>query len=228
MSQNILIVEDEPDIAESLRYNFEREGYKVLIAESGEKGLRLALDEKIAPSLIILDLMLPGMSGLELCRRLRREGLTRKTPIIMLTAKVTESDKIAGLEMGADDYIVKPFSVKEVLARVRAVLRRTDETAVQRYEDDKLSIDFEDMRVVYSGEEVKLTRKEFALLANLVKNAGRVATRQNLLDNVWGYSYFGDTRTLDVHIRRLRQKLGEGANCIETVVGIGYRFIGTK
>jgi len=228
MSQNILIVEDEPDIAESLRYNFEREGYKVLIAESGEKGLRFALDEKIAPSLIILDLMLPGMSGLELCRRLRREGLTRKTPIIMLTAKVTESDKIAGLEMGADDYIVKPFSVKEVLARVRAVLRRTDETAVQRYEDDKLAIDFEDMRVVYSGDEVKLTRKEFALLSNLVKNAGRVATRQNLLDNVWGYSYFGDTRTLDVHIRRLRQKLGDGANCIETVVGIGYRFIGTK
>ncbi|MBX7171569.1 MAG: response regulator transcription factor [Pyrinomonadaceae bacterium] len=228
MSQQILIIEDEPDIAESLRYNFERENYKVLIAESGEKGLRLSLDEHTSPDLIILDLMLPGMSGLELCRRLRREPETRRTPIIMLTAKVTESDKITGLEMGADDYIVKPFSVKEVVARVRAVLRRSDSGSIPRYEDDKLSIDFEDMRVVCSGNDVKLTRKEFALLTNLAKNAGRVATRQNLLDNVWGYSYFGDTRTLDVHIRRLRQKLGDCGNCIETVVGIGYRFIGMK
>ena len=226
--QHILIIEDEPDIAESLRYNFEREGFKVSIAESGEKGLRLALDKQLPPSLIILDLMLPGMSGLELCRRLRREPPTRKTPIIMLTAKVTEADKVAGLELGADDYIIKPFSVKEVLARVRAVLRRVDDSTVQRYEDNKLSIDFEDMRVLCSGEEVKLTRKEFALLTNLAKNTGRVATRQNLLDNVWGYSYFGDTRTLDVHIRRLRQKLGTCSECIETVVGIGYRFIGMK
>lgn len=228
MSQQILIIEDEPDIAESLRYNFERENYKVLIAESGEKGLRLSLDEHTSPDLIILDLMLPGMSGLELCRRLRREPETRRTPIIMLTAKVTEADKITGLEIGADDYIVKPFSVKEVVARVRAVLRRSDSGSIPRYEDDKLSIDFEDMRVVCSGIDVKLTRKEFALLTNLAKNAGRVATRQNLLDNVWGYSYFGDTRTLDVHIRRLRQKLGDCGNCIETVVGIGYRFIGMK
>lgn len=228
MSQHILIIEDEPDIAESLRYNFEREGFKISIAESGEKGLRYALDEKSVPSLIVLDLMLPGMSGLELCRRLRREPQTRKTPIIMLTAKVTEADKVAGLEIGADDYIVKPFSVKEVVARVRAVLRRTETTAIQRYEDEKLTIDFEDMRVVCEGQQVKLTRKEFALLTNLSQNAGRVATRQNLLDNVWGYSYFGDTRTLDVHIRRLRQKLGDCGTCIETVVGIGYRFIRMK
>lgn len=228
MNQHILIIEDEPDIAESLKYNFEREGFKTLIAESGEKGLRYALDEQTVPSLIVLDLMLPGMSGLELCRRLRREPQTRKTPIIMLTAKVAEADKIAGLEIGADDYIVKPFSVKEVVARVRAVLRRVDKTTVQRYEDEKLLIDFEDMRVVCDGNEIKLTRKEFALLTNLSQNAGRVATRQNLLDNVWGYSYFGDTRTLDVHIRRLRQKLGDCGNCIETVVGIGYRFIGMK
>lgn len=228
MSQTILIIEDEPDIAESLRYNFERDGFRAQIAESGEKGLRLALDEKNAPSLIVLDLMLPGMNGLEICRRLRREPQTRRTPIIMLTAKAAEADKIAGLETGADDYIIKPFSVKEVLARVRAVLRRADENAAERYEDEKLSIDFADMRVVCAGADVKLTRKEFALLANLIKNAGRVATRQNLLDNVWGYSYFGDTRTLDVHIRRLRQKLGDCGNCIETVVGIGYRFTGTK
>ena len=228
MLQQILIVEDDPDIAESLRYNFEREGFRPVIAESGEKGLRLALDEKYPPDLILLDLMLPGMSGMELCRRLRREPLTEKTPIIMLTAKAAETDKISGLNIGADDYIVKPFSVKEVVARVRAVLRRVEKETVEQYEDENLSIDFADMRVACSGEEVRLTRKEFALLEHLIKNSGRVATRQQLLDNVWGYSYFGDTRTLDVHIRRLRQKLGDCGESIETVVGIGYRFSKTK
>ena len=228
MTGKILIVEDEADIAESLRYNFEREGFKTQIAESGEKGLRLALDEKFAPSLVILDLMLPGMSGKELCRRLRREPKTERTPIIMLTAKAAEADKIAGLEIGADDYIVKPFSVKEVLARVRAVLRRTEEKSTERYEDEKLSIDFEDMRVSCCGEPIKLTKKEFALLEILTKNSKRVATRQQLLDDVWGYNYYGDTRTLDVHIRRVRQKLGECASAIETVVGIGYRFTGSR
>lgn len=228
MLQQILIVEDDADIAESLRYNFEREGFRTIIAESGEKGLRLALNEKNAPALIILDLMLPGMSGMELCRRLRRESLTEKTPIIMLTAKTAETDKIAGLDIGADDYIVKPFSVKEVVARVRAVLRRVEKDTIELFEDEDLAIDFADMRVTCRGEEVKLTRKEFALLTHLIKNAGRVATRQQLLDNVWGYSYFGDTRTLDVHIRRLRQKLGDCGGSIETVVGIGYRFTKSK
>ena len=228
MLQEILIIEDDADIAESLHYNFKREGFRPVIAESGEKGLRFALDEKNPPSLIVLDLMLPGMSGMELCRRLRRESLTEKTPIIMLTAKAAETDKIAGLELGADDYIVKPFSVKEVIARVRAVLRRVEKDTIQRYNDEKLSIDFDDMRVNCAGDEAKLTRKEFALLTYLIKSAGRVATRQNLLDHVWGYNYFGDTRTLDVHIRRLRQKLGDCGGCIETVVGIGYRFIGCK
>lgn len=228
MLQEILIIEDDADIAESLQYNFKREGFRANIAESGEKGLRFALDEKNPPSLIILDLMLPGMSGMELCRRLRRESLTEKTPIIMLTAKAAEIDKIAGLEIGADDYIVKPFSVKEVVARVRAVLRRVEKEIIERYEDSNLTIDFADMRVVCAGEDVKLTRKEFALLTYLIKSAGRVATRQNLLDNVWGYSYFGDTRTLDVHIRRLRQKMGDCGNSIETVVGVGYRFVEIK
>ena len=228
MMHEILIIEDDADIAESLQYNFKREGFRPVIAESGEKGLRLALDEKHPPSLIILDLMLPGMSGMELCRRLRREPLTEKTPIIMLTAKAAETDKIAGLDTGADDYIVKPFSVKEVVARVRAVLRRAEKDAPENYKDDKMAIDFADMRVTCGDENVKLTRKEFALLTHLIKNAGRVATRQNLLDNIWGYSYFGDTRTLDVHIRRLRQKLGGCGNCIETVVGVGYRFIESK
>lgn len=228
MLQNILIVEDDADIAESLHYNFKREGFRVTVAESAEKGLRLALDEKHTPSLVILDLMLPGMSGMELCRRLRREPITENTPIIMLTAKAAETDKISGLDIGADDYIVKPFSVKEVIARVRAVLRRAEKEASPKYQDDRISVDFEDMRVVCDSEDVKLTRKEFALLEHLIRNIGRVATRQQLLDNVWGYSYFGDTRTLDVHIRRLRQKMAECAGSIETVVGVGYRFIGSK
>jgi len=224
MQQNILIVEDEADIAESLHYNLKREGFRPTIAESGEKGLRIALDEKTTPSLIILDLMLPGMSGMELCRRLRREPLTETTPIIMLTAKAAEADKISGLEVGADDYMIKPFSVKELTARVRAVLRRVEREAVPTYSDSRLTVDFNYMRVACDGEGVKLTRKEFTLLEYLIKNTGRVATRQQLLDNVWGYSYFGDTRTLDVHIRRLRQKMDECGACIETVVGVGYRF----
>ncbi len=226
--QTILIVEDDADIAESLQYNLKREGFRPVIAESGEKGLRLAMDDKQTPSLIMLDLMLPGMSGMELCRRLRRESLTENTPIIMLTAKAAEGDKIAGLEIGADDYIVKPFSIKEMIARVRAVLRRAEKEAAPKYADAKLAVDFGDMRVVCEGSDVKLTRKEFALLEHLIRNTGRVAPRQQLLDNVWGYSYFGDTRTLDVHIRRLRQKLGNCGGCVETVVGIGYRFVGCK
>jgi len=228
MQQTILIIEDDADIAESLHYNLKREGFRCVVAESGEKGLRLALDAKTPPSLILLDLMLPGMSGMELCRRLRREGLTENTPIVMLTAKAAEGDTILGLETGADDYIVKPFSIKEVVARLRAVLRRVQKESPPTYGDEKLAVNFPDMRVSCSDQPVKLTRKEFALLEHLIQNSGRVASRQQLLDNVWGYSYFGDTRTLDVHIRRLRQKLDLCGGCIETVVGVGYRFIGCK
>lgn len=228
MQHTILIVEDDADIAEGLKYNLKREGFRIITAESGEKGLRLALDEKNVPSLVLLDLMLPGMTGLELCRRLRREPLTEKTPIVMLTAKAAEGEKITGLDTGADDYIVKPFSIKEVVARIRAVLRRVEKDDVPKYRDERLSVDFGDMRVKCSDSDVKLTRKEFALLEHLILNSGRVASRQQLLDNVWGYSYFGDTRTLDVHIRRLRQKLDDCGGCIETVVGVGYRFIGCK
>ena len=228
MTRPILIVEDDPDISESLKYNFEREGLPAITALTGEAGLAAALNEREPPSLIILDLMLPGMSGIELCRRLRREPATRRTPIIMLTAKASESDRVTGLDLGADDYITKPFSVRELLARVRAVMRRLDETSVRTYEDDHLLIDFDDVRVVCNGQKVKLTNKEFSLLSVLAKSADRVITRQQLLDNVWGYSYYGDTRTLDVHIRRLRQKLGECGDCIETVVGVGYRFVGCQ
>ncbi|MBK9214514.1 MAG: response regulator transcription factor [Chloracidobacterium sp.] len=228
MNQRILIVEDDPDIAESIVYNLERFGLRTAVAESGEKGLRLALDGGSPPALIVLDLMLPGMSGMDVCKRLRRETLTEKTPIIILTAKAAEADKVQGLELGADDYMTKPFSVKELVARIRAVMRRSAEPGEPQYEDEGLSIDFVEMRVNCQGRDIKLTRKEFALLEALAKNPNGLAPRQKLLDDVWGYSYYGDTRTLDVHIRRLRQKLGECASRIETVVGVGYRFVGKK
>ena len=226
MARPVLIIEDDPDISESLKYNLEREGLSAIVAATGEEGLAAALNERNPPLLIMLDLMLPGMSGTELCRRFRREPLTRRTPIIILTAKGSESDRVSGLDLGADDYITKPFSVRELLARVRAVLRRLDESAAQNYEDDQLTIDFADIRTVCNGRRIKLTNKEFSLLSVLAKSADRVVTRQQLLDSVWGYSYYGDARTLDVHVRRLRQKLEECGNCIETVVGVGYRFTG--
>lgn len=226
MARPVLIIEDDPDISESLKYNLEREGLQTVLAATGEQGLIEGLNERNPPILILLDLMLPGMSGTELCRRFRREPSTRRTPIIILTAKGSESDRVAGLDLGADDYITKPFSVRELLARVRAVLRRLDESATKTYEDDHLMIDFSDIRVLCNGRKIKLTNKEFTLLSVLAKSPDRVVTRQQLLDSVWGYSYYGDARTLDVHIRRLRQKLTDCGDCIETVVGVGYRFTG--
>lgn len=227
MPRPALIIEDDPDIAESVRYNLESEGFSAIVAATGEQGLRLALDTQNPPMVIVLDLMLPGMNGMDLCRRLRRENQTRRIPIIMLTAKASEADRIAGLDLGADDYIAKPFSVRELLARVRAVLRRVEDEVAERYEDGRLTIDFADVRASCDGTNVKLTNKEFLLLSALAKKRGRVVTRQQLLDQVWGYSYYGDARTLDVHIRRLRQKLGSCGDCIETVVGVGYRFVGS-
>src|SRR5437588_6446135 len=153
MTRPVLIIEDDPDIAEGLRYNLERDGMTTRVAETGERGLAAALDKKNPPALILLDLMLPGMSGTELCRRLRREPATRRTPIIMLTARASEADRVSGLDLGADDYITKPFSVRELLARVRAVMRRADEHASKTYEDDHLLIDFDDIRVVCDGNK---------------------------------------------------------------------------
>jgi DNA-binding response OmpR family regulator len=222
MPRPILIVEDDPDLAEGLRYNLERERFPTRVASDGEEALRAALDERDPPSLILLDLMLPNMGGLELCRRLRREPSTRRTPIIMVTARTSEVDVAAGLDLGADDYVTKPFSVRELVARVRAVLRRAEAGAAE-YVDEELSVDFARMSVRCEGE-VRLTRKEFALLAALVECAGRVATRRHLLETVWGYRYDGSERTLDVHIRRLRQSLGPCGERIETVNGVGYRF----
>ena len=226
MQKRALIIEDDPDIAETVRFNLVAEGFSTRIAATGEEGLSLALDPQSSPSVIILDLMLPGMNGMDLCRRLRREDQTRRTPIIMLTAKAAETDRVAGLDLGADDYIAKPFSIRELLARVRAVMRRADEGPAEIYDDGRLMIDFDDVRASCDQAVIKLTNKEFSLLSALAKKRGRVVTRQQLLDQVWGYSYYGDARTLDVHIRRLRQKLGGCGDCIETVVGVGYRFVG--
>ncbi|HXG92070.1 MAG TPA: response regulator transcription factor [Blastocatellia bacterium] len=221
--RSVVIVEDDEDIAESVRYNLEREGFRVRAAATGEDALDVILDGP--PNLILLDLNLPRMSGFELCRRLRAEAATSRVPILMLTARADESDKVLGLNIGADDYITKPFSMRELVARVNALLRRAEAVEAERavFDNGILRIDPETFSVRYLDREVRLTRKEFALLAELARNQGRVMTREVLLDRVWGLTYYGDTRTLDVHIRRLRQKLGDGS-VIETVTGIGYRL----
>ena len=226
-TRNIVIVEDDEDIAESIRYNLEREGFRVRVAATGEDALNLILDRP--PSLILLDLNLPHMSGFEMCRRLRAEAPTARVPIMILTARTDESDKVLGLNIGADDYITKPFGMRELVARVNAVLRRADGLDTDRpiYDNGELSIDQATFSVRFKGKEVRLTRKEFALLSELARNQGRVMTRETLLDRVWSLSYYGDSRTLDVHIRRLRQKLGE-SSLIETVTGIGYRLLDSR
>jgi two-component system, OmpR family, alkaline phosphatase synthesis response regulator PhoP len=222
-TRSIVIVEDDEDIADSIRYNLEREGFRVRVATTGEDAINLILDRP--PNLILLDLNLPHMSGFEMCRRLRSESITARVPILILTARTDESDKVLGLNLGADDYITKPFSMRELMARVNAVLRRADGIETDRpiYDNGVLVIDPSTFSVRCRGREVRLTRKEFALLSELARNQGRVMTREVLLDRVWGLTYYGDSRTLDVHIRRLRQKLGD-PTLIETVTGIGYRL----
>jgi DNA-binding response OmpR family regulator len=226
-TRTIIIVEDDEDIADSIRYNLEREGFRVRIATTGEQALKLILDRP--PDVVLLDLNLPGMSGLEICRRLRAETATARVPIVILTARADESDKVLGLELGADDYITKPFGMRELVARIRSAMRRAGVTEIDRpvYQSSALRIDPATFSVHCHGQEVKLTRKEFALLAEMARNSGRVMTRETLLDRVWGLNYYGDTRTLDVHIRRLRHKLGD-ASLIETVTGIGYRLSDKK
>ena len=222
--RSVIIVEDDEDIADSIRYNLEREGFRVRLATTGEDALNLILDRP--PNLILLDLNLPHMNGFELCRRLRAESPTMRVPILMLTARADEADKVLGLNMGADDYITKPFSMRELMARVNAALRRAEGLETNRpvFDDGSLRIDPATFSVSYSGRDVRMTRKEFALLSELARNQGRVLTREVLLDRVWGATYYGDSRTLDVHIRRLRQKLGD-SSVIETVTGIGYRLV---
>ena len=226
--KRILVIEDDPDIALSLRLKLERDGgFEVKTAEDGATGLRLAVDSP--PDLVLLDVNLPGMDGFEVCRHLRNEPATAATPVIMLTARIDESDRVAGLDLGADDYITKPFSPKEALARIRAVLRRSDREAAgpEALADGILRIDVGARRAEVAGRELALTRKEFDLLVELIRRRGRVLTRERLLETVWGYDYPGETRTVDVHVRRLRQKLGSPVDeRVETVVGVGYRYRG--
>ena len=220
----ILIVEDEAKIARSVTLELEHEGYEVQCAYDGRSGLQRCLDWK--PDLLILDLMLPELSGIEVCRRLRQQS---DVPIIMLTAKGETEDKVSGLEMGADDYIVKPFEVKELLARVHAVLRRTGDDGKPKSKKltfDKLVINLDSYELIVDGKKIDTPPKEMELLYHLAATPNRVYTRNQLLDEVWGFDYFGDSRTVDVHIKRLREKL-EGVSdkwALKTVWGVGYKF----
>lgn len=222
--KTVLVIEDEPTLVATLRYNLEREGYLVLTATDGEAGLSLARTKK--PDLVILDLMLPGMSGLEIVRLLRRES---SVPVLMLTAKAEETDKVVGLELGADDYVTKPFSMRELLARVRAQLRRAEmpPEAAEVLTAGDLEVDLRSRQARRKGRELQMKPKEFDLLAHLMKNRGRAFTREQLLDQVWGYEYAGDTRTVDVHVSWLRQKIEDvpaKPTRLITVRGTGYRF----
>ncbi len=222
----ILIIEDEKDIVDLIAYHLKQNGYPVIFALDGPSGLEKA--QKEHPTLIILDLMLPGMEGKDICRALKANPATKTIPIIMLTAKTEEVDRIVGFELGADDYVTKPFSPKELVLRIKAILRRTENV----FQDQKtlkigeLFIDADRYYVSFKDNPIKLTTTEFKLLFELAINKGRVLSRDHLLDKVWGYTYEGYSRTIDTHIRRLREKLGLGGEYIETVRGIGYRLRG--
>jgi len=225
MPQRVLIVEDEPDIRDLLVFHLEREGYHVTKSRDGAEAVRLA--RGATPDLVLLDLMLPEMDGLEVCRRLRQDPVTRAIPIVMLTARGDEVDRVLGLEMGADDYVVKPFSPRELVARIRAVLRRARPSpGPTPITVGRLGIDAAAHTVTVDGAAVALTRREFDLLRALVEARGRVLSREFLLDHVWGYTAAGEieSRTVDVHVRRLRQKLGAEGRRIATVTGVGYRL----
>lgn len=224
-SDTILAVDDEVHILELISFNLKAAGYHVVTALTGEEALKRCEVEK--PSLVLLDIMLPGIDGLEVCRRLKGDRTTSNIPIIMLTARGDEVDKILGLELGADDYITKPFSVRELAARVKSLLRRVapqQESEPQTLRAGDIMIDITNYEAFKGGEKLSLTLKEFELLKVLVFSRGKVLTRDFLLDRIWGYEYYGETRTVDVHIRHLRQKLGEEPY-IETVRGVGYRFV---
>ena len=223
----VLVVEDEQDIAALIKHALERSGdAQVDVVGSGDTALRAVSDQ--APDLVILDLNLPVLSGTEVCRLLRGRPDTASVPIIMLTARTSESDRVAGLDLGADDYVTKPFSLRELAARVRAVLRRRGggrQVSAPAYSGAHLHADFEAVAVAVDGEPVRLTRREFELLRYLVENRNRVLSRDRLLERVWGYDRFIETRSVDVHVGRLRSKLGSAGRQIETVVGLGYRFV---
>ncbi|WP_026842287.1 response regulator [Citrifermentans bremense] len=222
--ETILIIEDERDLAELLAFNLEREGYKTLIAADGIEGLANASD--CHPDLIILDLMLPGMLGTEVCKNLKKSQRTAGIPVIMLTAKGEEIDKVVGFEVGADDYVVKPFSSRELNLRVKAVLRRSNTETVSStmIELGPITIDTDRHQVMVNGEEIFFTSTEFKLLHTLAQRLGRVQSRDVLLRDVWGYNFVDDSRTVDTHITRLRTKMGAAGDLIKTVRGFGYKL----
>ena len=220
----ILIVEDERDLAELLSFNLQQAGFTIVLAHDGAAGLAAALAHP--PDLIVLDLMLPGLLGTEVCRRLRQERATAAVPVLMLTARGEESDRVTGFEVGADDYVVKPFSVREVVLRVKALLRRGGDAQVEgkSLSAGTLKVDTERHRVAVDDQEIELTTLEYKLLLTLMERRGRVQTREGLLQDVWGYHYAGDTRTVDTHITRLRTKLGSAGAMIRTLRGFGYKL----
>ncbi len=222
--KTILIIEDERDLADLVAFNLEKEGYRTLTALDGANGLELARSQ--LPDLILLDLMLPGMMGMEVCKILKKSEKTAHIPVIMLTARGEEIDRVVGFEVGADDYVVKPFSTRELLLRVKAVLRRSlpDKPEGKVINVGPVTIDTERHMVAVEGDDVTLTTTEFKLLLNLAERLGRVQSRDLLLKNVWGYNYVGDTRTVDTHITRLRTKLGPAGELIKTVRGFGYKM----
>jgi len=223
----VLVVEDEEDIAGLIKHALERSGDAVVEIVSGGDAALGAITAR-APDLVILDLNLPVLSGIEVCRILRGRPATAHIPIIMLTARTSEADRVAGLDLGADDYVTKPFSLRELAARVRAVLRRRQPEAAggaHVYQGAHLRADFDAVAIAVDGEPVRLTRREFELLRFLVENRNRVLSRDRLLERVWGYDHFIETRSVDVHVGRLRAKLGPVGRQIETVVGLGYRFV---
>ncbi|MCL2124192.1 MAG: response regulator [Desulfovibrionaceae bacterium] len=218
----ILIIEDEKDIRELLAYNLQKEGYAVLDSGDGKEGLDMAQSK--LPDLILLDLMLPGLDGLSVCRELERGRNTASIPIIMLTAKGEEMDRVVGLELGADDYMVKPFSVRELFLRIRNILKRHARAAAgESLSRHGVNLDPGAHKATADGRSIDLTATEFRLLENLLRHAGQARTREQLLDDVWGYHFEGYARTVDTHVRRLRAKLGSAADLIETVRGVGYR-----
>jgi DNA-binding response OmpR family regulator len=228
MTRPVLVIEDDPDIAEILRFGLESAKFSARVALTGEEGLSASLDKKNPPAAILLDQLLPGISGGEICRRLRLEPYTRRIPIIMVTAKSGEKDISAGLDMGADDYITKPFAVCEVVGRVRLLIQRTESTTAEIYDDGHLRIDFGEMLVFCNGRPVRLAGLDFALLAELAAHPGRVTTRQQLVDQVWGSSHRSDSRLMNVTIRRVRSIIGICGDVIEPVGGTGYRFVGAR
>jgi two-component system phosphate regulon response regulator PhoB len=220
----ILIIEDEKDIVDLVEYHLKQSGFSVLKALDGPSGLEIA--KKNRPCLVILDLMLPGMDGKDICRALKSNPLTQSIPILMLTAKSEEVDRVIGFELGADDYVTKPFSPRELVLRVKAILRRKEapDEGEKSFQVGDLLIDIDRHQVSIKRKPIPLTSTEFKLLVELIRLRGRVQTRERLLDKVWGYTYEGYARTVDTHIRRLREKLGPSGDYIETIRGVGYRF----